>query len=82
MNVIADLCTLYDNLETAGKIDPAYMNESFSYIICLTEDGKLDAIISCKEPHVIKKGGKAKEEFVAKKYTCLLYTSPSPRDTR
>ena len=74
MNVIADLCTLYDNLETAGKIDPAYMNESFSYIICLTEDGKLDAIISCKEPHVIKKGGKTKEEFVAKKYTTIFST--------
>lgn len=74
MNVIADLCTLYDNLETAGKINPAYMNESFSYIICLTEDGKLDAIISCKEPHVIKKGGKAKEEFVAKKYTTIFST--------
>lgn len=77
-NVIKDLCVLYDNLEEKGKLrSAAYMKETYSYIICLTEDGELDAILPCKEKavEIDKKTGKAKEKTVKKELIVPSFAS-------
>lgn len=77
-NVIRDLCILHDHLEEKGKLrSAAYMKETYSYIICLTEDGKLDAILPCKEKvvEINEKTGKTKEKIVKKELIVPSFAS-------
>lgn len=64
--LIKALCDYYDILAKNGKVLPkGYSNVKVNYIISLTEDGKIDEIVSCrkKEQYTDKKG-KLKERDV------------------
>ncbi len=48
--LIQALCDYYDILAVDGKILPeGYSNVNVHYLICLTEEGKVDRILSCQE---------------------------------
>lgn len=70
--LIQALCDYYDVLDAEGKLPPeGYSEQGVHYCISLTEDGKIDAIIDCRETEEIPlKNGKTKQKKVPK--TVLL----------
>lgn len=66
--LIHALSSYYDILAKAGKVLPeGYSNVKVHYKICLTEDGRIDDIISCKDRFEQKAAkGKVKEVWIPK----------------
>ena len=66
--LIKALCDYYDVLADEGKVLPdGYSLVKVHYKICLTPDGKIDAIINCQNmEHITAKNGKTKEKYVPK----------------
>lgn len=64
--LINALCDYYDELEKDGKVVPkGYSNQSVHYLICLTPEGKIDALIDWQlSQQITAKNGKIKEQSV------------------
>ena len=66
--LIKALSDYYGVIEKQGKIlDDAYSSVGISYLVSLTEDGKMDGIIDCEDARQIKKKNKKGEEVIETK---------------
>lgn len=66
--LIKALSDYYGVIEKQGKIlDDAYSSVGISYLVSLTEDGKVDGIIDCENARQIKKKNRKGEEVIETK---------------
>lgn len=72
--LIQALCEYYDILDAEGRLPPeGYSEQAVHYCISLTADGKIDAVLDCRETEELpQKNGKTKQKKVPK--TVLLPT--------
>lgn len=69
--LINALCDYYDILAKAGKVLPeGYSHVPVNYLVSLTKDGIVDAVINCQEREEIEaKDGKKREDLAPKRMT-------------